>query len=516
MVTRVPGVEVEKSRGFPPSVTAASTSVSAFVGYTEKAEHVGRSLHNTPWRVVSMPDFERYFGGAPTASHVRFSFTEAALTDAQALALAGSRYRLTQTHGFYALHRAMQLYFLNGGGPCYVVSVGEYGSSAAPGVQLSASAFSAGLQALQAEAEPAIVLIPEAVWLLKADCDAVQNRLLSTCSLSLPNRFAILDVREGHRARSSGPTDCIQDFRNAVGVGVGVGAVANGLSFGAAYYPWLNTSVVSPRTLGFKQFSADSLPTLVAVMQYELATLSMTPLRRKRLLLEASRIAAVPADDTKAQAALAKRWAAISPAFNAVTHEMAQQLNRLPPSAAMAGVFSATDALRGVWKAPANVALNGVLSPTVLVSDHDQASLNVDAEQGKSVNALRAFPGKGVLVWGSRTLDGNSHDWRYISVRRTVMMVEQSVNVALAGFALAANDTATWTTVRGMLENYLNSLWSQGALVGAQPQQAFFVRVGLGATMTATDVANGLLIAEMGLALLRPAEFIVVRAQLQM
>jgi phage tail sheath protein FI len=109
----------------------------------------------------------------------------------------------------------------------------------------------------------------------------------------------------------------------------------------------------------------------------------------------------------------------------------------------MASVFTAVDSSRGVWKAPANVSLNAVVAPNVLVNDLDQASLNVDAVTGKSINVIRTFPGLGTLVWGARTLDGNSQDRRYINVRRTMIMLEQSIKLAARAYAFEPNDANT-------------------------------------------------------------------------
>ena len=432
-------------------------------------------------------------------------------------------FRSQQTHGFYLLHSAMQLYFLNGGGPCYVVSVGGFEGSEGSeggggGVQVSASALLAGLRALQGESEPAVVLIPEAVLLSKTECAAVQNELLLQCGNSLQlqarKRFAILDVHDGHQAQNSGTSDCIADFRSAIGVGqAGNG---NALSYGAAYYPWLHTNVLAASAVGYRNLATDSLPVLVAVLQQELLTLKLTPLRRSRLQVQAGLIVTALASSTKAQAALNKRWAAISPAFNAVQIEMVRQLNLLPPSAAIAAVFAATDVASGVWKAPANVALNAVLSPAVMLSDADQAPLNIDVLQGKSINAIRAFPGRGVMVWGGRTLDGNSSDWRYISVRRHVMMIEESAQHALTRFVFEPNNQVTWAAVRRMLDDFLNSQWRQGALAGNRPEEAFAVQVGLGVTMTTADVAAGLMHVHLLLAPMRPAEFTVIRLTQQM
>ena len=95
----------------------------------------------------------------------------------------------------------------------------------------------------------------------------------------------------------------------------------------------------------------------------------------------------------------------------------------------MAGIYAMVDNTRGVWKAPANVSLNYVNSPTETISDLEQEDLNMPMN-GKAINAIRTFPGEGIKVWGARTLDGNSQDWRYINVRRTMLFIEESVKNA--------------------------------------------------------------------------------------
>ena len=130
---------------------------------------------------------------------------------------------------------------------------------------------------------------------------------------------------------------------------------------------------------------------------------------------------------------------------------------------------------------------------------------------GKSVNAIRLFSGKGVLVWGARTLAGNDNEWRYISVRRFYNMVEESVKKASEPFVFEPNDGNTWAKVKGMIENFLTLQWRAGALMGSKPEDAFFVHVGLGETMTALDIFEGRMIVEIGMAVVRPAEFIILR-----
>lgn len=183
----------------------------------------------------------------------------------------------------------------------------------------------------------------------------------------------------------------------------------------------------------------------------------------------------------------------------------------LPPSSAIAGVYARVDKDRGVWKAPANVGLNYVTNLSVKITNESQESLNVDTTAGKSINAIRAFTGKGILVWGARTLAGNDNEWRYVPVRRFFNMVEESVKKATSQFVFEPNDANTWVKVRAMIENFLILQWRAGALAGAKPEQAFYVRVGLGQTMTAEDILNGYMHIEIGMAVVRPAEFIVLK-----
>jgi hypothetical protein len=173
------------------------------------------------------------------------------------------------------------------------------------------------------------------------------------------------------------------------------------------------------------------------------------------------------------------------------------------------------DGTEGVWNAPANVSPIGVTDVTINLDDNDQAGLNLDAVSGKSVNAFRFFNGQGILVWGARTLDGNSQDWRYINVRRTVTMIEQSVKDALRAYVFQPNNSNTWATIKSMLENFLTNVWKEGALQGSSTADAFSVIIGLGSTMTAQDILDGYLRVTVLLAVTRPAEFIVVTVEQQ-
>lgn len=197
------------------------------------------------------------------------------------------------------------------------------------------------------------------------------------------------------------------------------------------------------------------------------------------------------------------------PIYPAIIAKLSQSMNTVPPSGAMAGIYAQVDASRGVWKAPANVSVNGIIGLTADINDAVQEDMNLH-ETGKSINALRKFTGKGFLVWGGRTLAGNSNDWRYVNVRRLANMIEESVKKACMQFVFEPNVSQTWVNVKGMIDNYLTILWNDGALAGGKPEHAFFVSVGLNETMSAQDILEGRMIVKVGYAPSRPAEFIIL------
>lgn len=194
-----------------------------------------------------------------------------------------------------------------------------------------------------------------------------------------------------------------------------------------------------------------------------------------------------------------------------IVRAIKKAMSKVPPSGAIAGIYARVDNTRGVWKAPANESVLNVTGPAFQITAEEQSDMNVDAVAGKSINAIRSFTGKGTLVWGARTLAGNDNEWRYISVRRFFNMAEESCKKSTEPFVFEPNDRNTWVRVQGMIENFLTTLWRQGALQGAKPEHAFYVAVGLGKTMTALDILEGRMIVEIGMAVVRPAEFIILR-----
>jgi hypothetical protein len=203
------------------------------------------------------------------------------------------------------------------------------------------------------------------------------------------------------------------------------------------------------------------------------------------------------------------------PLLKEVAAAIALEMQRIPPSGTLAGIYVATDADRGIWKAPANVALRETLGPAEALGDREQESLNVH-ETGKAVNAIRSFPGRGAVVWGARTLLANSLEWRYVPVRRLFIYAEEFLKKAAEPFVFEPNDANTWLRLRNLADSFLRNLWRRGALYGATAEEAYFIAVGLGETMTAQDILEGKLIAEIGMAAARPAEFILIRYECRM
>jgi phage tail sheath protein FI len=465
---KTPGVYTEEIPKLPLSITSVETAIPAFVGYTERAgmdekpiprETIGNTLVTEAKRITSLLEYETYFGKTPPeaiAVSIQESYSLGNPGVTKRVILATLTTPTKQT-----LYYHMQLYFSNGGGPCYIISVGSTDSQTVASVDLLA-----GLEMAKKHDEPTLLVIPQAIEIINAkDCYEVYDSALMQAG-QMTDRFVVMDCH----------ADTPDSLRGTNGIGM-----AN-LKFGVAYHPFLQT------TIAYLYDTADARFTL--------------ELKKGR-----SDDGIFAPEDTA------------RPTFDALNPELQAlvklELNNLkvtlPPSAAIAGIYATVDRTRGVWKAPANVSLNMVSGLSKRVTDEEQDVMNVDVVAGKSVNAIRAFVGKGILVWGTRTLAGNDNEWRYVNVRRFVNMVEESWLKAMKGFVFEANDPNTWQRVQAMLENFLSTLWRQGAMQGTKPEHAFYVAVGLNKTMTALDVKQGKMIVEIGMAVVRPSEFILIK-----
>ena len=453
---KTPGVYTEEISSLPPSVVPVETAIPAFIGYTEK--HSGLKVV----RIASITEYHALFGGPAMETFSDISVSHEVDTNAfnvNSLPEAPSAPK-------FWLYYQLQLFYANGGGPCYILSVGDYSNPISKGDLIN------GLDALEKEDEPTLILLPDLPGIdNEGEFYEVYKHALAQCAV-LKDRFTIIDLFKGFEG-PSGPNSPIKLLRAGIEV--------KHLNYGAAYYPWLETTL--------KYGYNESEIAIGGVADAENQPID-TKLRQ-----EPPGSSLFHHDNA---------------AYTRIKNTLEGFRLTLPPSGAIAGIYAQVDSSRGVFKAPANVSLNSVIRPSVKISHKDQESLNVH-HTGKSINAIRSFTGKGVLVWGARTLDGNSNEFRYISVRRFFIFAEESISKAIEPFAFEPNNENTWISVQGAIENFLAAQWRAGALAGSTPKQAFFVKVGLGETMSAQDVLEGRLIVLVGMAAVRPAEFIILR-----
>ena len=576
---KTPGVYIKEKNAFGTSVVEAETAIPAFIGLTEKAKlREDGDLNNVPWKISSMNEFIQYFGEGPKLDiTVKIDNSD------------GTNYKLSVTgENKYPLYQQMQLFFANGGSTCYVVSAGLYSSA-----ENMASKVNDALEALMKEREVTLIVVPEAAF-SNNDCAKIQQSMMKHCN-DLGNRFAILDVPKDE---TNAPLDKrIETFQNSV---------TEYLSYGAAYFPWLNTIVLSERdltgdmivwddfkfiymkqlkkmdaafysiiqsfcgrketvelknedgkkdvpvlmdgnlkyTFNFSDYSevkknTDEYPIFDVNEKgekvdkdeekikgtFEIIDLQQTTEKDKGgneivkdvtlTIVWYSKDRLLNKDNLTDRINLHLALYNGSSLYKQAIQGVLKQLNLLPPSAAMAGIYTMVDHSRGVWKAPANVSLNYVDSPAEDLDDDEQANLNAPMN-GKAVNVIRLFRGEGVKVWGARTLDGNSLDWRYINVRRTMLFLEESVKNAARAYVFEPNDAGTWINMKCMIENFLRSVWKRGGLAGSTPEEAFEVHVGLGDTMTGDDILEGIMRITVLVAVTHPAEFIEITFQQQM
>ena len=470
---KTPGVYIEEISKFPPSIAQVETAIPAFIGYTEIAK-VGAedfledpaSPTIRPIRITSLVEYERFFGTGLGEAGIKVTVTD---TDIDAKIEEPSPFNM-----YYCL----QAFFRNGGGPCYIISVGKMTAGQAP-VQAQ---LLAGLDALRQEDEVTLIVFPESLSLVPtenfnddaevvgdyAEFKALYDAALEQCE-DLQDRFVVMDARLDPPEAGISLDKAMRVFRSH-------GISTNSLKYGAAYGPRLETI--------FDYLYDD------AAVEVTLADGTVTNM---------ADVNPVTTPDT----ANGELYPGIQRAVNAIPVI-------LPAAPLVVGVYAAVDNARGVWKAPANVSLTSVVKPTIKITAAEQENLNVDTT-GKSINAIRSFTGKGTLIWGARTLAGNDNEWRYVPVRRFFNMAEESIKKATEAFVFEPNDANTWTKVKAMIENFLILQWRAGALAGAKPEQSFYVNVGLNETMTAVDILEGRMIVEIGMAVVRPAEFIILR-----
>ncbi|MFD4910604.1 phage tail sheath family protein [Kitasatospora purpeofusca] len=413
-----PGVFLEELPDGVRTITGASTSVPAFLGYTKP------SAHDTPDAAPGpFTDAER---AVPQRIGSWREFTARYSTEGLAKELADA----TDPATIHTLQRCLPLaeavhgFFANGGGSCYVVGFTSPQSAVSPEYLRGNADARTGLAALTSVPEVSMVAVPS-LWDMTADASAEKEvpapnhaagvsrmaEVLKHCT-EQRNRLAILDPPPGltpAQVAAFADTLASPDTDEA--------------AFTTLYYPWITV-----------------------------------------------------------------------PGVDAVERTV-------PPCGHIAGVWARTDAERGVFKAPANQNLRAALRLETVLTDDEHGELNE-----KGVNCLRAFPERGLLVWGARTRS-TTRDWRYLNVRRLVSYLADSVRRSTSWAVSEPNDERLRATLRHSVSSFLTDQWRQGALLGRTPDEAFYV-ICDDTNNTSETLDDGKVVCDIGVAPVRPAEFV--------
>ena len=344
-VFATPGVYIEEKSAFASSAVPVATAVPAFIGYTEKAIRNNKSIINIPTRLTSLNEYHEIFGGAPK---IQFNLQDGENGEP-------FKVEVKPETNFY-LYNTLRLFFSNGGSTCYIISVGTYDYT--KGVETAAlnpAENDKGLKTLLKEFEPTMVVIPDAVLLGEADCFSLQQAMVMHCGFDMRNRVALLDVYNGYLSRTMADDDVITKFREGVGI--------NHLQWAAAYYPWVESTVVPLTEIDLANFAnPDVLKTKLA------ESLSKDKADETKTAAIKQEIDKIGAADTDVVALHQTLFTAV-PLYKAILTEVRHKINILPPSGAMAGVLTMVDNAVGVAKSPANVSMGSVVKPTVNITN---------------------------------------------------------------------------------------------------------------------------------------------------
>lgn len=444
---QTPGIYTEEIPIFPPKIEKGITT-AVFIGYTEKHEsESGENLLNIPTKINSILEFEMLFGKAQIEENIE-------IIDNSVDDNADIFVQFNGNQSLHNLYYSLVSFFDNGGNFCKIVSVGLFKNI---GESLSADELIAGLNSLIDEEENLLISVPEDQNLEEEEFYLVQKEILKYCKTF--RGFAILNVPKTTKDNFH---HIIEDYRTKTQTH------PTDLSFGAAYIP----NLVTNQTYLFQE---DSVTVIKNGEEFSLSSFK------------------------DSDAILYLQYLHFIQKFSVI----------LSPTGTVSGGVIASEDRRGIWKTPANFPLSNILKPIFNISKAKHDLLNVDVNGGKSINAIRAFSGRGTVIFGGRTLNGNASEWKYISVRRFASLLESDIQKGLKRFIFEPNDSITWNKITSTIDNYLNLYWREGALAGAKPEHAYFVRCGKNTTMTDLDILENRISVQIGIAPIRPAEFII-------
>jgi phage tail sheath protein FI len=440
-----PGVYIEEDASLSLSINNSPTAIPVFIGKFVKKDGT-QPAAGSCIKITSWLDFTSQFSLSSTVSVKAVPVPVSSEGDEPTPVPKKYNYAATVSsiyNGFFAV----QHYFNNGGGVCYVLPLVATGDDADKAKTATTAELATLPSLIEKQQEVTLLVCAETDATLmsctKQDVYTALNDLLQ----NKVDYFLIADSIDGNTVPAT-------ESKNT-----------------AVYYPDLVTSFTYSRPA-----DAD------IVLDHYTGATTLAELK----------------------AASANEYSAAKAVVDTAWDNISKAPVILPPSAAVAGAYAGTDASRGVWKAPANVVLNNA-TPVTVVTDVDQGAMNE-----KGINAIRKFTGKGTLIWGARTQD-KTDAWRYVPVRRLFNSVERDIKRAMQFAVFEPNSQPTWETVRSAIDHYLYGLWQQGALSGSKASEAYFVQIGEGVTMTDDDIKQGKMIVKIGMAAVRPAEFIILQ-----
>ncbi len=519
-----PGVYVEEIPSGVHPITGVATSITAFVGYTE------RGPANEPTLVLSFSDFNRVFGGLWSQS---------------------------------TMSQAVQQFFLNGGSTALIVRVVHLsgGTPAATGTVTVGTADTMDLDAVSPGTWSSSLLVrvdhdtqdpssttqfnlsvkdtstgavevlrnltptPALAALIEQQSNLV--RATTTLPTARPDAHAAITPPGGDPFDPNEPTRYTA-FPAVGAAGAGVDGDLNEADifpttedtgmYALARADLFNLLCIPPIQPASSTDTARVLdPTSVA------AAAQFCAAHRAVLIVDAhpdwtatSQITGGGIDLDNRVGSIAsdfrKNAALYFPYFRAPDPEQGGLIADFPPCGAVAGVMARTDSSRGVWKAPAGLdaGIGGITELKAKLADGDNGVVNPLA-----VNCLRTFPNVGTVVWGARTLagaDALASEWKYLPVRRTALFLEESLYRGTQWVVFEPNDSPLWAQIRLNITSFMTTLFRQGAFAGTTPRDAFFVKCDA-ETTTPDDVNNGIVNIVVGFAPLKPAEFVVIQIQ---
>ncbi len=326
-------------------------------------------------------------------------------------------------------------------------------------------------------------------------------------------KMAKSDLVEVHYLEDN--KEIIPPFEQLVGKEKSVGSVSftggsNGSISNISAADFIGEDRGAGRCTGIQSFLDNDVVSLIAIPGVTDPNVQLTLVAHCENTGSRFAVLDIPKDARKVEDIIAHRnifdtnYAALYHPWLTVFDPLDKKNISIPPSGSMLGIYARSDNTRGVHKAPANEVVRGCVGLDCQFNTGEQDILNP-----KGVNLIRAFAGQGIRVWGARTATSNS-SWKYINVRRLFIFIEESIKANTNWAVFEPNDEVLWVRVQRTISVFLTNLWRNGSLAGSSPEEAFFVHIGRD-TMSQDDIDNGRLICVIGVAPVKPAEFVIFR-----